>query len=403
MRTFDINNLPLMCELLEKEIKRLKIPKQFKPPKPETVFTHDFSMYLSIRQDSGKTTNTLLFCLCEYYLWGWRAVLLRNDNNQTKKASTETLFDVIKKYNYIEIATHGEYNDIILKPLLKKWFLVYRDKENDDVITREAKTPFLTMLSNENYLDIKSTYNDPYCNTIIFDEFMDTKRDSRGLMNELENNISTILRLRPESHVIMLGNNLNQYFRLFEEFTIEDQIINLKYGSVIDYTTELGTTVYAELLDISEEKKLDLANKRIRFSGFNTPKMAVFNGVQPWQGGSYKHITDFEMLDNYEPTRDRIYIKHRNRFVKLEIYENDKYGTYVFLHWAKEPKLKDSVILTEEPQAPNQFYGSGTRTRSKRINEVLTIIMNMHRDNQWYYENNRIGELIADYFKSIRC
>ena len=48
---------------IQKEIKKLKIPKEYWRIPVEDALSTDFTMLLSIREDAGKTTQALLFGL----------------------------------------------------------------------------------------------------------------------------------------------------------------------------------------------------------------------------------------------------------------------------------------------------------------------------------------------------
>lgn len=383
---------------INKTIDRLKMPKEYRRRivNLENFFTHDITIQLSIREDAGKTTQAMILGLVLNKLYGKTIEYLRCDRDQTTKGNVETLFDVVLKNGYVK-KIWKEYNTIIYKPLVKKFFLAFENEKGE--IEFEDKKAICHVSSNEEYLRLKSSYNNPDGDYIVFDEFIDTSRSTIKQMVEFQNNISTIGRKREDCHVLMLGNNINQYSFWWEEFTIENEISSLNYGSIIDKRTELGTTLYCEMLEISDKQNERISKKNLRFSGFNTPKMAAFNGLQAWQGSSYPHIPDEKMLKD-EPFLSTVWLRHRNRYVRFKMYYTAENGYFIYCHFSEPPKKKDSIILTTDPIRCNEFYGfcENENEKSKKIGK---FILDCLHNNRVYYSTNSVGELISDYRKSL--
>ena len=87
---------------IEKVWKSLKIDKAFHFFKLEDIFTNDYSLYMSIRKDAGKTTNALILCMILHKIYGITGEYVRNDTSQTTIDSTSKLFETIKYFGYIE-------------------------------------------------------------------------------------------------------------------------------------------------------------------------------------------------------------------------------------------------------------------------------------------------------------
>ena len=390
---------------INKELDKLKMPKEYRKRivNIEKFLTHDITMQLSIREDAGKTTQGLILGIVFYKLYGITTEYLRCDKNQTTKGNIETLYDVVRKNDYINKLYDGYYDDIEYKSNEKKFYLVKKSKnENDEtIIEYKSECPLCHVCNNEEYIRLKSSYNNPLGDFILFDEFLDTQRSTRMQMIEFMNNVSTIGRKRPSCHVLMLGNNVNQYSFWWEEFTIENEITSLNYGGCIDKITDLGTTLYCEMLQISDKQKEVIKEKKIRFSGFNTPKMASFNGLQAWQGSSHPHIPYEELLNN-TPIYNRIWIKHRNRYIRINIYKDCDFGYYLFLHFSNKPKKEDGIVCTTTPEHYNETYGFGEHCLNKNAKEKLKMFKEIMFDNRIYFSTNSVGDLFSDYKKEIR-
>lgn len=386
-------------ELVKKEIRKLKIPKEYFKMDLEAINSHDISMFLSVRKDAGKTTQALIIGMVLNKLYKYEIEYLRIDDSQTREANIDNIFSVIKKFDYIEKIYDGKYNDVEYKKRTKRFYLVKR--EGEDIIERSER-PILLIHSLQQWSDMKSGYNNIFGSWLVIDEMFDTNRSTNSMILELANQISTITRDRPEARVIMLGNNLNKYSFWFDEFGVMDRIENLNYGGVIDHTTTFGTTIYITLFDISDEKRQNVLKRKIRFYGLDTPKMAAFNGLQAFAGNQWQHITDDELLDPKYMLYNRIFIFHRGRYVQINIYYNGK-QEYVFLHWCNKPLREDNIILTASPDASNRqhIYGFGKLCHNDNIRAKLSLLKALREQKLWFYSSNSVGDLVHDYFKSI--
>lgn len=387
---------------MNSELKRIGSPERYRFPLKE-IFDNDYAIILSMRQDAGKTTTALLYGLLLNVRYNYPIEYLRNDDAQIRRAAAETLFDTIKKFHYIEKIYNNRWNDVVYKYMQHKFFLCRRDANGD--IEEESREPICILHSNQDWQAIKSGYNSPNGNYIILDEAFDSDRATHVLWKEFMNNISTIGRVGSDEertskcHVIILANNTDRYAWLFQDFCISDLIPDLKYGTMIKWKTELGTTGICTLMEQSEEQKERLRNRNIPFFGFNTPKAAQFIGSSEWTSKEYKHPDFYIDFDNC--IFRRMYIFHRQRYIQLNMFYDEEHRKYIFLHFAREPLKQDNIILTLEPKGKCEFYGICEFEDNKKVAEFVRRVFRLRRENRWYYQSNLIGEIVDDYMKNI--
>ena len=153
-------------------------------------------------------------------------------------------------------------------------------------------------------------------------------------------------------------------------------------------------------MELGEVQKKRLADKNIPFLGFPGKKAAAFTGATEWSGKTYRHA-DFEL--NYEECCRfrRAYIKHRNRYIQLDLFREEERGKYVFAHFANEPKLNDNIIFTLEPEKAIEVYGFGKYCKNEKILYICKEIVSLFQENRFYYQSNRVGSLIDDFVKNI--
>lgn len=391
---------------VKKAIKKLNIPKDYWGIDLNTFFEYQWNIYISIRETAGKTTQSLLLglTLAALYPDKYRIEYLRNDTAQCTRSNVETLFDTIKAFNYIEKIFNGKYNDVIYKPNIKKFFLCKTDEEGSVIDINDD--PICVIHSLENWLNMKSSYNaGGKGNFILLDEFPDTSRATYAIFPQLLNVVSTIGRpLSPGArdwlHILLIGNNTDEYCFYFDDFQISEEIPFLKFGGSITFRTEYNTTGICKLLELGETQKKRLADKDIPFLGFSGKKAAPFTGESEWGGEQYKHIS-FE-LDYDECYFRRAYIYHRGRYIQIDLFNNETVGRFAFLHFASAPKFDDNLIFTIDPERASDIYGFGKYEKRDKILKVCKMITDLLKENRVYYASNKVGSLSADFIKNIR-
>lgn len=393
-------------KLIKKKIKSLNIPREYWGIDIDSFFSHQYSIYISIRETAGKTTQSLIFgmVLNSLYPDKYQIEYLRNDNSQIVRGIIENLFNTIRAFGYISKIYDGKYNDVVYKIQSRKFFLC--NKDADGSIIDIAPDPICIVHSLETALDAKSGYNaGGRGNFIVLDEFQDTKRATYSIFPQFLNYVSTIGRPLSEGardwlHVLLIGNNTDTYNFYFDEFLISEEIPYLKFGGAIEFKTEYGVTGVCKYLELSEKQKERIKRKDIPFLGFPSKKAAAFTGLEEWAGETYKHIF-FDL--NYDECRfRRAYINHRGRYIQIDIFTNDMLGNFAFLHFANEPKFDDNLIFTIDPTRSTDIYGFGKYEKRERILKICKLIVNLLNENRFYYASNKVGSLTSDFIKNIK-
>lgn len=369
---------------IEKVWKSLKIDKAFHFFKLEDIFTNDYSLYMSIRKDAGKTTNALILALILHKIYGITCEYVRNDTAQTTIDSTSKLFETIKYFGYIE-KIFKIYNDVEYSGRTKEFTLVWRSSEGE--IERREGESFLGVKSNEKWLSYKSTYNRPKTWLIIWDEFLDSTRPHGKILSELMDNISTFTRDNPRAHVIGLSNTVNKYDAIFDDFAITNDLEHMEFGEYKNIISALGTTLHVELLPVSASRKQSIKDKHIRFYGFNNNKFAHLTGVEAWKGFNYPHLKD-EAVKDYTL---QYFIHHRDRWLSLSVIEFEDQDKQLAFLVAKSspPKYMDRIIFTLNPALVNE----------KLITSCSTFLKACINEGRLYFSSNEVGMLFDDFMR----
>ena len=235
------NGLYYDFDRIKKEYKKLKVPKEFYNPCFVPFEQAKYFVGVSERS-TGKTTNWVLFGLVMNKLYGTQIQYIRQVRDMIAPKNLNQFMDVIVNNGYIEKVTDGKYNSC--EYFAGAWrFICIKDGE----VIEKAKVPFMSCLSLDQNLIYKSSYNAPFGDLIIFDEFIST----RYMPNEFvtfSDLVKTIIRERISPFVVMLANTTDRYNEYFRELMIQDEILKIKVNEYFIKQTPLGTTIFCELI-----------------------------------------------------------------------------------------------------------------------------------------------------------
>lgn len=347
------------------------------------------------KRSTGKTTNWILLGMVMNKLYGTEIQYIRATEDELKPTYAEEIVTVLRTYEngyYIKKITNGEYNDIYYH--WRKFYYQYRDENGN--ITKKSDRHFMTMLSVDNHEDYKSTYNAPYGDIIIFDEFIRKYYPPNECINFMDLT-KTIIRDRLSPIIVMLANNTNFNSQYFEELEISREIKKLSEGKSDIIVTDYGTKMYIEYvgLKLTDEGTRRKDKHNSIFYGFKNPKLASITGGQVWAFESVQHIPDKETQTNRKIIFRNLYLKHGIELLQLEIIKSKELGLHLEVHRANRT-YEDSIILTlKELESKQYYFGLGN-------NRLYKILKKLIEDRRVYYSSNEVGSIFKDYIKQYK-
>lgn len=337
------------------------------------------------KRKTGKTTNFLLIGMLLWWNYGIHTVYIRQRDDMIAPKNSIKIFDTILQFDYIELITGGMYNSV--KYYSKNWYFCKRNETGD--IIDESLNPFCTMVSIQSSEDLKSTYNDPFADWIIYDEFIGSMYYPNEFV-DFFNFISTVKRLRRSTIINLLANTIDMYHEYFNELCIADQVQKMRKGERALITTELGTKVLVERIEQPEKAKAQDEIDKLLYYGFPNPKLSAITGDE-WAAAQFQHIPN----GNYETVSNRLYIKYSNKYARLEIVSHETLGLCIYAHWATRV-YDDSIILTAYDRTePNYIFRLGNGKLEMFIRKMFNV-------NRVYYCTNDVGMFITSYIKYIK-
>lgn len=374
---------------IRKEYLKLKCPKDVYNPFRCDYEKAGINVAISDRSQ-GKTTNPLLMSMLMQRDYGTQAHYIRQSSDMTTPKILKDLFRTIREYHYIEKIWDGTFNDVVYRG--KRWQLIYRD--GDGQITANHPDPCLTCFGLDESDAIKSSYNAPRGDVVIYDEFIASVYGYSDSIRFFDI-CKTIFRDRYSPVILMLSNNINLNSPWFDELCIRDEVNAMQQGDNKYITVPDGPTIFMDILPAKLNEQRLKVNKR--FFGFPNPKLASITGKGTWSTESYPHIPADDEEDPAEQLLGNLYIRQSGKLVRLRVMRTNKVGMMVYVTPATKT-YSDSIILTAgEITDRRELWGYGNKD-----SRILDLIWRLYKANRWYYLTNSEGALVKSYLALVR-
>lgn len=376
---------------IKKRMKKLGIPDDVFNPASCPLEYCKYFVDVSER-NIGKTTNWLLLGMIMNDDYGTVIQYVRQRDENITPKYTKDLFNTILEFDYVSKVTNGKYSSVFYKS--RRWYYCNTDENGKPIDI--APEHFMFMCSVEKREDLKSGYNAPTGDLIIFDEFIN-KYYYPNEFCEFADLTKTIIRGRRSPIIAMLANTINPHSPYYNELMIYDEIQSVRTGESKLITTPKGTKIhYCKIgATIEKRKKNNIINQL--FYGFSNPLLASITGDDEYAIKSYQHIPelDEEKKETVETISRLIYIYYNNKYVRLDVVSHSTLGICIYIHWATRT-YDDSVILTAEYRYDNRYlyrYGTGNLER---------FLKRMIAENRIYYATNDVGCFVENYFNYVK-
>ena len=373
---------------IRKEMKKLGIPSDFYNPVTAPLESVQWFVEVSERA-VGKTTGWLLLGAVMFHIYGTVTIYVRSRKDMIAPKNAISLYHVVKENHYIEKITDGKYNTVIYDK--RKWFFARVNEEGN--IEERHPDYFCRMVSIDSAGDLKSNFNEPKGDLLLFDEFIPVN-ERYAVMNEFVQFVdlcSTVFRLRECPKIVMLANNINKYSQYFNDLEIAERISEMQISENCIHTTSKGTKIYIEFIGAPKKFRTKKSTWNRLFAGFSKPELASITGESTWAVHCYQHIPP---EDEMKIIFNKLYIKYQNKFVRLDLVENERLGLCIYAHWATKV-YHDSIILTNEMQFDERYrYGNAGNTK------IGKILDRMIKERKVYFSGNDVGNFVEDYFLS---
>lgn len=342
-------------------------------------------------RSNGKTYGTLEYCLTEYFKDGSEFAYIRRWDEDLVGKKGESLFNGLIKNGVIRKLSKGKWNTVVYKS--RAYYLAFIDDEG--VIVSDVK-PFAYAFALTQHEHYKSN-SYPNIRNIIFDEFL-----TRGiyLPDEFiifQNVLSTLIRLRDDVKIFMLGNTVNKYSPYINEMGLT-KMRDQKIGTIDVYEYgDTGLRVAVEYSDMPVKDK-----KSNVYFAFNNPRLNMIkNGA--WEIDIYPHYP----RDEYSGIKDKdikyiFFVEFEGSILQcnviykqVDINGKSKPTYFLFIHQKTTPIKDDNRYLVYSQTAnPLPNY---RRRITKPTTPIERKIVSFFAKDKVFYSDNETGEIMRNY------
>ena len=343
-------------------------------------------------RSNGKTYGTLEYCLTEYFKDGSEFAYIRRWDEDLVGKKGESLFNALIKNGVIRKLSKGKWNHVVYKS--RAYYFAFIDDEG--VVVTDVK-PFAYAFALTQHEHYKSN-SYPNIRKIIFDEFL-----TRGsyLPDEFiifQNVLSTLIRLRDDVIIFMLGNTVNKYSPYISEMGLT-RMRTQKIGTIDIYEYgDTGLKVAVEYSDMPTKDK-----KSNKYFAFENPRLQMIT-TGKWEIDIYPHYPreEYAGINPYKDIKYMFFIEFEGSILQCEIIYKEKNKKdeqkptyFLFIHQKTTPIKEDNRNLVYSQTAnPLPNY---RRRITKATTMIERKIQQFFAKDKVFYSDNETGEIMRNY------
>lgn len=333
-------------------------------------------------RSNGKTYAVLKLALENFRKDRSQFAYVRRWQDDIKARRASTVFNGLQEDGTIAKIFNDEYSGVYY--YAGKFYLCSYDDKGKPVYSDSDVLGYTFALSETEHGKSNSY---PNVTLIMFDEFLTKHLYLPDEFVLFMNTVSTIVRLRTNVKIYMLGNTVNKFCPYFQEMGL-NHIKEMKQGSIDVYS-------YGDSkLKVAVEYTANTANNKKNnfYFAFNNPKLAMITGGA-WELNIYPHIPV-----KYKPKDIEFiyFIVFNDETFQCEVVNKAPYY-FTFIHLKTTP-IKDTendLIFTTD-YVPKLNYN---RNILKPFNELQKNLKWFYVTDRVYYQNNSVGDAINNYLK----
>ena len=333
------------------------------------------------KRSNGKTYSILKKIIYNYVRTGKQGGYLRRYREDFRGKRGETLFNALIADGVISELTDGRWTTV--KYYSDRWYLANPDEETGRLIADSE--PFCYAFSLASMEHDKST-SYPNITTIFFDEVITRNGYLPNEFVIFMNCLSTIIRQRDDVTIYMCSNTVNKYCPYFAEMGLK-HVIDMEPGTIDLY--QYGESKLKVAVERTKDHNIGGRKSAVYFA-FDNPNLQMITGGA-WELDLYPHIpreyNDGKILFRY-------FIDFNEQILQCEVL-NYKDCCFTYVHRKtgdiKHPD-KDLVFSDKYDPRPNHI-----RNMRHPTNDVGVKVFKFFKDDNVYYQDNDVGELVRNY------
>lgn len=348
----------------------------------EVIDKYDAHYNLIFGKRSNGKTYSILRKIVKNYLEGkGQGAYLRRYREDFKGKRGAVLFDSLVANGEIEKLSDGKWDCV--KFYSDRWYLAKKDIDADRLVADSEPFCFGFSLAQMEH-DKSTSY--PLITTVVYDEFISRIGYLPNEFVLFMNVLSTIIRQRNNVKIYMLGNTVNKYCPYFQEMGL-GHIEDMEPGKIDIYT--YGESNLRVAVERTKDHNIEGRKSDVYFA-FDNPSLAMITGGA-WELDLYPHLPREYENDNIV---FKYFIDFNDHILQCEVVQLED-CCFTYIHRKTGPILhpeSDIVFSSEYNPLPNHI-----RNIRKPYNNLGRRIWSFFHDDQVFYQDNDVGEIVRNY------
>lgn len=333
-------------------------------------------------RSNGKTYALLQYVLEKRIKDGSQFAYVRRWKEDVIGRRASNVFNALISDGSIEKISDGEYTGVYYYS--GRFYLCNYDDNGKPVYSDSDVLGYTFALSDTEH-NKSNSY--PKVNTIMFDEFLTKHLYLQDEFVLFMNTVSTIVRLRTDVEIFMLGNTVNKYCPYFKEMGL-NHIKEMEQGTIDVYNYgDSKLSVAVEYCSSTQSNK-----KNNFYFAFNNPKLAMITGGA-WELNIYPHLPIKYKQSDIEFT---YFIEFNDNLYQCEVVTKDPdFFTYIHIKTTEIQDKQNDLIYTLDYHSQLNYNRNILKPQSQLQKNLLWYFMT----DRVYYQNNEVGDSINNYLK----
>ena len=332
-------------------------------------------------RSNGKTYSSLNLALENYFKKGEQFAYVRRFGEDIRKKQLSNLFSAHIENGVIAKLSNGEWSSVDYTG--NKFRLSKMDEDGHVTYSEEPIGFAFDLNAMEHYKSISF----PKVTTVIFDEFLSRNAYLPNEFLLFTNTLSTIIRLRTNVKIFMLGNTVNRYCPYFAEMGLT-HVKDQKQGTIDVYTySDTGLKVAVEYCGTS--KKNGGKGSDVYFA-FDNPQLQMIT-TGAWEIAIYPHLPE-----KYKPKEVvcSFFVDFDGELLHADLVAKGGMLPFIFMHRkTTEIKNDDDFVYGQVPDA-SPYHRVGIVNYTDKL---TSYIRECNRQQRIFFSENEVGEIWRNY------
>lgn len=345
------------------------------------IWEPDVRIYMLLGQRSdGKTYGIVRDSIIHYLQTGTPSAYIRRFSESLK--STTDIRDLCRPHTQT-IIKHSKKHWDGYRYQGRRFYLT----SGVDDKTQVDETAFLRCYAlntweNSKGADAGNVHN------VIFDEYVSASKYLPNEYSIFENVLSSILRHRTTSRLIMLGNPVNMICPYYDEFDIK--IHRMKPGDIVYRVSQSGVKmkfIYIPAMDKKFRKSAGI---------FDFKKQSTIN-TGYWEFGEFPHLPDVEMLNVSEKLAEfAIFFRNQMALCRMFYYAGIVYAYWDYIDDGDDLFSDKNVTLFSDVH----LFQNNVFTAFPR-DSLTKLYLECVQSNRQYFADNKTGNLVKMWYQDF--